>query len=236
MRANYGTVGSRTSKERYTPADISASLPQVGLLTVHVGQHQREVCRLSRGVMSQPLSDPLQIGLRLLPPPLPAASSASLASCFPVRQLLVLPGDYGLTTFRRCTRVVEVASLRRRLAICAGGVRRLRTWPRTVLVQAVQQLALVLCDDACDASPGLTLPTPSWFPTALLLAVAVTARAWAALPWEEATLCRELRTAPLPVMHVPVGYCWQNSRCCQSVPQTAAQLHRRLRVAPERKS
>src|SRR5258707_2209105 len=28
-------------------ADISALLPQVGLLTVHVRQHQREVCRLS---------------------------------------------------------------------------------------------------------------------------------------------------------------------------------------------
>ena len=146
-------------------------------LTFRVRQHQREVCRLSRGVMSQPLSDPLQIGLRLLPPPLPTGSSASLASRFPVRQLLVIPGDYGLTTFRRCTRVVEVASLRRWLAVCAGGVRSLRTWPRTVLVQAVQQLALVLCDDACDASPGLTLPTPSWFPTALLLAVAATARA-----------------------------------------------------------
>ncbi len=104
--------------------------------------------------------------------------------------------DDGVATFRRCTRVEKVASLRRWLAICAGGVRRLRTWPRTVLVQAVQQLALVLCDDACDASPGLTLPTPSWFPTALLLAVAVTARAWAALPWEEATFCRELHTRP----------------------------------------
>src|SRR5438105_14319086 len=32
-------------------ADISALLPQVGLLTVHVRQHQREVCALSGGVM-----------------------------------------------------------------------------------------------------------------------------------------------------------------------------------------
>jgi hypothetical protein len=47
MRANNGTVGSRTSKTHYMPADISALLPQVGLLTVHVRQHQREVCRLS---------------------------------------------------------------------------------------------------------------------------------------------------------------------------------------------
>jgi hypothetical protein len=51
---------------------------------------------------------------------------------------------------------------------------------------------LFSCDDAYDASPGLTFPTPSWFPTALLLAVAVTARAWAALRAEEATLSRGL--------------------------------------------
>jgi hypothetical protein len=36
-----------------------------------------------------------------------------------------------------------------------------------LLVQAVQQLALVLCDDAYDALPGLAPPTPSWFPTTL---------------------------------------------------------------------
>ena len=59
-----------------------------------------------------------------------------------------------------------------------------------LLVQAYQQLTLVLIDDAYDTSPGLTLSTPSWFPTTLLLAVAVTAHALAALPKEEATLSR----------------------------------------------
>src|SRR5262249_22340927 len=44
----------------------------------------------------------------------------------------------------------------------------------------------------------------------------------------------ELRTTPCPEMHVPVGYCWQHSRCCQSVPRTAAQLHRRRHAVPER--
>src|SRR5262249_42743246 len=33
---------------------------------------------------------------------------------------------------------------------------------------------------------------------------------------EEAPLCRELRTPPLPAAHVPVGYCWQHSRSCHS--------------------
>src|SRR5262249_49538103 len=29
--------------------------------------------------------------------------------------------------------------------------------------------------------------------------------------------CRELDTPSLPKTHLPVGYCWQNSRCCRSV-------------------
>ena len=85
----------------------------------------------------------------------------------------------------------EAASLRRWLKICAAGVRSLRTWPRAVLAQAFQQLAPGLCDDA-EASPELTLPIRSWFPTPLLLAVAVAACALAALGEEEATLFRGL--------------------------------------------
>ena len=100
--------------------------------------------------------------------------------------------DNRVATFRRCTRVGQVASLRRWLAICARGVRGLWTWPRTFWSKRDSSLRLFSCDDACDASPGLTLATPSWFPTALLLAVAVTARAWAALPKDEATLSRGL--------------------------------------------
>ena len=45
--------------------------------------------------MFQPLSDPLQVGIRLLPDPLPAAPSARLATRFPLRE------DYGFTTLRR---------------------------------------------------------------------------------------------------------------------------------------
>src|SRR5215207_1620484 len=48
-----------------------------------------------------------------------------------------------------------------------------------------------------------------------MLAVAASARTWAALPREEDTLSRELGTPPLPEAHFPVGYCWQNSRCCR---------------------
>jgi hypothetical protein len=75
--------GSRTSKDDCRPADISASLPKAGWLSCHVCPHQREVCPLSGGMMLQPLSAPLPGGLRLLPPPLPAAPSGHLAAPLP---------------------------------------------------------------------------------------------------------------------------------------------------------
>src|SRR5262249_27433334 len=46
--------------------------------------------------VAQPLSGPLPAGVRLLPPPLPAAPSAPLAVRCPSRE------GYGFTTFRRC--------------------------------------------------------------------------------------------------------------------------------------
>src|SRR6516164_10358970 len=84
-------------------ADISACLPEsVGQGSL-VMKDQREVCRLSPwsdvAARAQLLSAPLQDGLRLLPPPLPAAPSARLAACFPIR---LSCGRYdGLTTFHR---------------------------------------------------------------------------------------------------------------------------------------
>jgi len=65
-----------------------------------------------------------------------------------------------------------------------------------LLVQACQQLTLVLCDDAYDALPGLAIPLDPGSRPPLLLAVAVAAHALAALPEahefisEEATLSR----------------------------------------------
>ncbi len=169
----------------------------------------------------------------MLPDPTPAVSWAALARGFPL--LVGVRGweDNGVATFRRCTGVGQVASLRRWLDICVGGVRSLRTWPRAVLAQAVQQLALGLGDDAYDASPGLTYTTRSWFPTALLLAVAVTARAWAARRTAEATFCRELRTLRLWKAR-PGRILLAEQQVLSIGPPNAAQLHRRPRVAPER--
>src|ERR1700738_2238026 len=85
-------------------ADISALLPESVGQDSLVTKDQREVCRLSPwgdvAAKAQPLSAPLQSGFRLLPPPLPAGSSAPLAVCFPGP--LPVQGDDGLTTFRRC--------------------------------------------------------------------------------------------------------------------------------------
>src|SRR5262245_59199161 len=85
--------GGRTSKcgrRRHLLASSS------GCSNVLVPQDQREVCPLAGGVMSQPLSAPLQDGVRLLPPPLPPLASVGLAAFLPHRD------QDGFTTFRRC--------------------------------------------------------------------------------------------------------------------------------------
>ena len=53
-----------------------------------------EVCSLSRRVMLQPVSRPLQPGLRFFPVPVPAPPWADLAACCPRRE------RYGVSTFR----------------------------------------------------------------------------------------------------------------------------------------
>jgi len=69
-------------------ADISALLPQVGLPTVHVDQHHREVCRLSPWVMlllgSTPIR-PITGRPSLAPLSIPAVPRASLTSRCPGR-------------------------------------------------------------------------------------------------------------------------------------------------------
>ena len=61
--------------------------PLVGLPDSLVRKDQREVCPLSRGVMSpkaQLLSTLLRNGVRFLPRPLPAPPSTRLAACLPI--------------------------------------------------------------------------------------------------------------------------------------------------------
>ena len=131
-------------RDRCGPADRSASLPNAGWLTVHARRHQREVCPLARGVMLQPLSAPLQNGIRFLPPPLPAAPSARLAARVPWAPLVCGAGR--TTGLPRSADVPEwlgriSTPVARHLRRGSSGPPDLATY---LLVQACQQLALVL--------------------------------------------------------------------------------------------
>ena len=81
-----------------------------------------------------------------------------------------------------------------------------------LLVQAYQHLSLVNFHDVYRWFTYVDHTAPSWFPTTLVLAITAAARAFAAIRLADgATLSQELRTSPLPVTHVLVGYRWQNS-------------------------
>ncbi|MPW11608.1 hypothetical protein GCT19_40315 [Paraburkholderia sp. CNPSo 3155] len=68
-------------------------LPSTESLNSFAPEHRTEVSALSREVMLQPLSGPLQPGIRFLRFLIPAQSTISLAVHLPRGQL------YGLTTF-----------------------------------------------------------------------------------------------------------------------------------------
>jgi hypothetical protein len=182
----------------------------------------------------QPLSSLLPAGPRLLPPPLPAAPSACLATGLPHE-------GGGLRAYH--------VPLTQRSGL--GRVSRpvVRHLPQgTVEAPAPDHgpfgssLAAASGSDtrgphlACRTSrffrpfTWVDPTTPSWLPTASLLVVAVSAHASAASPGAEATLSRRLRTPPLPAAHAAVGNHWQNRGLCQSM--TAQQLRQRPRVAP----
>ena len=154
--------------------------------------------------MLQPLSDPLQAGIRLLPHPIPAAPSAHLAMSVPLR------GDYGLTTFRRQNK----GGLGRASSPVARHLRGVSSehpvLATYLLVQACQHLWLVLHDGVYQHFTGVDHTTRSWSPTTLMLAVAVSAHAPTTTRAGEDTLSGELRTPSLPRTHVPVGYRRQN--------------------------
>src|SRR3954447_7533369 len=92
--AGPATIGGGRTYGRCRPRQICFA-SRTGWLSVPVHRHPREVRPLSRGVMSQPLSDPLQAGLRFFPRPLPAAPSAHLTAGLPSRE------DDGLSTLHR---------------------------------------------------------------------------------------------------------------------------------------
>jgi hypothetical protein len=170
---------------------------------------QTEVCPLSRGIMSQSLSEPLQPGLRFFRPPIPAQSTASLTVRLPA-QLRWQP--YRLTTFPACHTTEAgpafspVAPRRRNPKF--QRVNQPRTFwfePNSIWLgnsnEVYQQFTYVdHFSQPCSAFPAV-----GERPRVYLTAPACPKR-------PGATLLEELHTPPLPVTHVFLGYCWSYSR------------------------
>jgi len=200
--------------------------PRAGWLSVPIRQHPGEVSSLSRGVISQPLSDPLRAGLRFLPRPLPAAPSARLAAGLPSRE------DDGLTTLHRRNprglgpALTPVALHLRRMSLQHPDLATYRFGP------SLSAPLACLCLRRLRRFTWVGHTTRPWSPTAVVLAVAISARAPIATLAGEDTLSRGLRTPPLPATHAPVGDCWQNSRCRHLLIGRATHFPRYPRVAP----
>jgi hypothetical protein len=78
------------------------------------------------------------------------------------------------------------------------------------LVQASQHLRLVQAHGLYQHFTWIDHTPGCWPPTAVMLAVAVSARAFPADPEIEVTLSPRLRTSPLPVMPTEVADRWRN--------------------------
>ena len=78
------------------------------------------------------------------------------------------------------------------------------------LVQASQHLRLVQAHGLEQHFTWVDLVPDCWPPTAVMLAVAVSARAFTADPKIEVTLSPRLRTTPLPVRPAGVADRWRN--------------------------
>jgi len=221
-----------TAPASVAAADISASPPEVCWPGSLVTPDQREVCPLSRqGDVATPIR-PIT-GRHSLPP--------SSFTCCPVGApcgLLSLdPIGYGTGRTTGLPRSADVPEWIGRISTpVARHLRRRSSGPPDLatylLVQAVQQLALVLCDDAYDALPGLAIPLDPGSRPPLLLAVAVAAHALAALPRPHVPIRGGYVVPALVSRYDTVG---RTTGAVNTYPSASAQLHRRPRVAPERR-
>ena len=200
--------GGRTSKDRCDPADRSALPPDAGWLSVHVRRHPREVCPLSRGVMCSTPIRPIT-GRPSLPP-----------SSFTRRPVGSPCGWPSLAGGRRAYHVASQESSWVRPRLYAGGTSSApeefgASGPGHVPFGPSLSAPLAcLCLRRLRRFTWVDHTTRPWSPTAVVLAVAISARALIATLAGEDTLSRGLRTPPLPATHASVGDCWQNSRCC----------------------
>ncbi|MGF6813059.1 hypothetical protein OKW30_008276 [Paraburkholderia sp. Clong3] len=105
----------------------SSAFPRITIDQVSLAMNDRaEVCPLSRRAMFQPVSRPLQPGIRFLRIPLPAPPTARLAVRLPIGQ------RYGLTLFHMILRMVRTRPMRRRRTVHDGPFIRSHSLPHTV--------------------------------------------------------------------------------------------------------
>src|SRR3954447_1253212 len=149
--------------------------------------------------MSQPLSGPLQAGLRFLPRPLPAAPSAHLAAGLPSREV------DGLTTLHRRNprglgpAFTPVARHLRRMTLQHPDLATYRFGP------SLSAPLARLCLRRLRRFTWVGHTTRPWPPPATVLAVAISARAPIPILAEENPWSRRLRPPPSPATHASVG-------------------------------
>ena len=170
-----------------------------------------EVCPPSRRAMSQPVSHPLQTGIRFLRTPLPTAPTAFLAVRLPLpatRWAYPVPhksqdgADPSNSTGGIVSMMAHVAK-----AIPAAHL----------LVQACQHVWLVLDDDAFRTFTCVGRTHPSLAPPRLCAGRFRFASRLGVPDNPAATLFPEFHTKPLPASHVRVGNGRWNSRFHQVI-------------------
>ncbi|PJH90468.1 hypothetical protein CVG87_00165 [Pseudomonas sp. WCS365] len=70
---------------------------ETGSISIHATKDHAEVCPVSRGIMFQSLSEPLQPGVRFLCDPIPAQPTVHLAVCLPEGSHTGLPRSLTVT-------------------------------------------------------------------------------------------------------------------------------------------
>ena len=171
---------------------------------------QTEVCSLSRGVISQPLSEPLQPGVRFLRPPVPAPLSALLAVGFPR-----LGERYGLAKFRQNNRI-GLGPLFPPVALIVhdgGAAQPPCPLRRPFLARAYQHLWLLLPNGVYQgfACAGHTVHPGSSLPRCWRIHPPLAARA--SVPVTVDALSEGSTRVVASPRHL-LGYCRWNSRSC----------------------
>jgi hypothetical protein len=141
-------------------ADLSALLPQVGWPTVHVRQHQREVCRLSprgdlawrRNPYPAHYRPAFACSLLLYPPPSRLALRHAFPAGRPTRKTTGLPRSVAIAVWGR-PRLFAGGAPSAPADKGAAGPDHMPFWPKRVSI-----LRLLDMTTFNSASPGLTCP------------------------------------------------------------------------------